>query len=70
MPCVSAGYWLFVCVPGEGQLVLLELVSDLGEEDCPAQGELCDLTAEHHVRFGPANPHSVQQKKLVIKNNT
>ncbi|XP_046879409.1 deleted in lung and esophageal cancer protein 1 isoform X5 [Hypomesus transpacificus] len=59
-----------ITIEGEGQLVLLELVSDLGEEDCPAQGELCDLTAEHHVRFGPANPHSVQQKKLVIKNNT
>ncbi|XP_062335007.1 deleted in lung and esophageal cancer protein 1 isoform X2 [Osmerus eperlanus] len=59
-----------ITIQGEGQLVLLELVSVLGEEECPAQGELCDLTAEHHVRFGPVNPHSVQQKKLVIKNNT
>uniref|UniRef100_A0A3Q4N0R9 DLEC1 cilia and flagella associated protein n=1 Tax=Neolamprologus brichardi TaxID=32507 RepID=A0A3Q4N0R9_NEOBR len=53
----------------EGQLIALELVSVSGGEEPPVVGEVRDLTAEHFIRFSPCNPHSVQQKKLVIRNN-
>uniref|UniRef100_A0A3P9CVN0 DLEC1 cilia and flagella associated protein n=1 Tax=Maylandia zebra TaxID=106582 RepID=A0A3P9CVN0_9CICH len=53
----------------EGQLIALELVSVSGGEEPPVVGEVHDLTAEHFIRFSPCNPHSVQQKKLVIRNN-
>ncbi|XP_045066363.1 deleted in lung and esophageal cancer protein 1 isoform X2 [Coregonus clupeaformis] len=59
-----------ITIQGEGQLIGLELVYVSGEEEVPALGELCDVTAEHYVRFPPANPHSVQQKTLTIRNNT
>ncbi|KAM3863421.1 deleted in lung and esophageal cancer protein 1-like [Diretmus argenteus] len=58
-----------VTIQGEGQMIALELVSVSGENGLPVLGELCDLTAEHFVRFSPCNPHSVQEKKLVIRNN-
>ncbi|KAM3860691.1 deleted in lung and esophageal cancer protein 1 [Diretmus argenteus] len=58
-----------VTIQGEGQVIALELVSVSGEKGLPVVGELCDLTAEHFVRFSPCNPHSVQEKKLVIRNN-
>ncbi|KAK2859516.1 hypothetical protein Q5P01_004136 [Channa striata] len=58
-----------ILIKGEGQLIALELVSVSGEMEPPVIGEVCDLTAEHFVRFSPCNPHSVQQKKLVIRNN-
>lgn len=49
---------------------MLELVAVEDGEDLPAFGELRDLTADHFVRFDPANVHSVLQKKVIIKNNT
>lgn len=59
-----------MCVfPGEGQRIALELVSVSGKKEPPVVGEVHDLTAEHFVRFSPCNPHSVQQKKLIIRNN-
>ncbi|XP_029979404.1 deleted in lung and esophageal cancer protein 1 isoform X2 [Sphaeramia orbicularis] len=58
-----------ISVEGEGQLIALELLSVSGERECPAVGEVHDLTAEHFVRFNPCNPHAVQQKRLVIRNN-
>ncbi|KAG5851028.1 hypothetical protein ANANG_G00088660 [Anguilla anguilla] len=58
-----------IFIQGTGQLITLELVSVTEGEDRPALGEICDLTAEHFIRFGPANPHSVLQKTLVIRNN-
>ncbi|XP_056155265.1 deleted in lung and esophageal cancer protein 1 [Lampris incognitus] len=58
-----------ITIQGEGQLIALDLVSVSGEEEQPAAGELHDLTAEHFVRFSPCNPHSTQQKKLLIRNN-
>ncbi|XP_066498604.1 deleted in lung and esophageal cancer protein 1 isoform X3 [Hoplias malabaricus] len=57
-------------IQGTGQLVMLELVAVEGGEDSPELGELRDLTADHFVRFDPANLNSVLQKKLIIKNNT
>ncbi|KAM3593795.1 uncharacterized protein V6R79_022034 [Siganus canaliculatus] len=58
-----------ISIEGEGQLIALELVSVSGEREPPVVGEVHDLTAEHFVRFSPWNPHSVQQKKIVIRNN-
>lgn len=60
---------LNVCFPGEGQVIALELVSVSGERALPVLGELHDITAEHFVCFSSCNPHSVQQKKVIIRNN-
>lgn len=57
------------CFAGEGQLIALELVSVSGENELPVIGEVHDLTAQHCVRFSSCNPHSVQQKKITIRNN-
>ncbi|KAM9337193.1 deleted in lung and esophageal cancer protein 1 [Symphorus nematophorus] len=58
-----------ISIEGEGQLIELELVSVSGEKEPPVVGEAHDLTAEHFVRFSPCNPESVQQKKVIIRNN-
>ncbi|XP_037612878.1 deleted in lung and esophageal cancer protein 1 [Sebastes umbrosus] len=58
-----------VSIEGEGQLIALELVSVSGKKEPAVVGEDHDLTAEHFVRFGPWNPHAVQQKKVIIRNN-
>ncbi|KAF7669259.1 hypothetical protein LDENG_00203330 [Lucifuga dentata] len=58
-----------ITIEGEGQLIALDLVSVSGEMEPPAVGEMHDMTAEHFVHFSPCNPSSVQQKKLVIRNN-
>ncbi|XP_031705648.1 deleted in lung and esophageal cancer protein 1 [Anarrhichthys ocellatus] len=58
-----------ISIEGEGQLIALELASVSGKKEPPVVGEVRDLTAEHFVRFSPCNPHSVQQKQLIIRNN-
>ncbi|XP_061522302.1 deleted in lung and esophageal cancer protein 1 isoform X1 [Phycodurus eques] len=58
-----------ICVQGEGQLIALELLSVSGKEQPPTLGEVHDMTADHFVRFDPCNPHAVQQKAVVIRNN-
>ncbi|XP_029313116.1 LOW QUALITY PROTEIN: deleted in lung and esophageal cancer protein 1 [Cottoperca gobio] len=58
-----------ISIEGEGQQIALVLVSVSGQKEPPVVGEVHDLTAEHFVRFSPCNPHSVQQKKLIIRNN-
>uniref|UniRef100_A0A3B4UY15 DLEC1 cilia and flagella associated protein n=1 Tax=Seriola dumerili TaxID=41447 RepID=A0A3B4UY15_SERDU len=58
-----------ISIEGDGQLIALELVSVSGEKEPPVIGEVHDLTADHFVRFSPCNPHSMQQKKLIIRNN-
>lgn len=58
-----------ITVQGEGQLIALELISVSWETEAPIFGELHDLTAEHFVRLGPCNPNSLQQKKIVVRNN-
>lgn len=50
-------------------MIALELVSVSGENEPPVIGEVHDLTADHFVRFSACNPQSVQQKRLVIRNN-
>ncbi|XP_022081791.1 deleted in lung and esophageal cancer protein 1-like [Acanthaster planci] len=56
---------------GEGQTAGVELaaVSDGGERQ-PAPGELCDVTAQHQIRFDPINPMTFTTKQLTIKNTT
>nr|XP_019942854.1 PREDICTED: deleted in lung and esophageal cancer protein 1 [Paralichthys olivaceus] len=58
-----------ISIEGEGQLIALELVSVPREKERPVIGEVHDLTAEHIVRFSSCNPHSMQQKKIIIRNN-
>ncbi|XP_078137059.1 deleted in lung and esophageal cancer protein 1 isoform X3 [Sander vitreus] len=58
-----------ISIEGLGQLIALELVSVSGKTEPPVVGEVHDLTAEHFVRFSPCNPHSGQQKKVIIRNN-
>ncbi|ROK23379.1 Deleted in lung and esophageal cancer protein 1 [Anabarilius grahami] len=58
-----------ITLQGTGQLVTVELVSVSGGEDQPEFGELCDITADHFVRFNPTNTHSTLKKTVVVKNN-
>ncbi|XP_073686554.1 deleted in lung and esophageal cancer protein 1 [Garra rufa] len=58
-----------ITLQGTGQLITVELVSISGGEDHPEFGELCDITANHYVRFNPTNPHSTLEKTVVVKNN-
>nr|XP_020458002.1 deleted in lung and esophageal cancer protein 1 isoform X2 [Monopterus albus] len=58
-----------ISIEGEGNRIALELVCVSGEREPPVVGEVHDLTADHFVRFSPCNPHSVQQKTLIIRNN-
>nr|XP_046227112.1 deleted in lung and esophageal cancer protein 1 isoform X2 [Scatophagus argus] len=58
-----------ISIEGEGQPIALELVSVSGKKEPPVVGETHDLTAEHFVRFSPCNPHCVQEKKIIIRNN-
>lgn len=41
-----------------------------GGENKPEPGEVTDVTAKHLVQFEPRNPHSTEEKKLVIRNST
>ncbi|XP_056306524.1 deleted in lung and esophageal cancer protein 1 [Danio aesculapii] len=59
-----------ITLQGTGQLITVELLSVSGGEDQPEFAELCDITADHYVRFNTANPHSTLQKTVVVKNNT
>ncbi|XP_051796597.1 deleted in lung and esophageal cancer protein 1 isoform X2 [Acanthochromis polyacanthus] len=58
-----------ISIEGEGKLIALELLSVSEETEPLGVGEVHDLTAEYFVRFSPCSPHSVQQKKVVIRNN-
>ncbi|NWI87030.1 DLEC1 protein, partial [Pitta sordida] len=59
-----------VTVTGVGELIALELLSVTGGESKPELGEATDVTAQHLLRFEPQNPHSSEEKKLVIRNST
>ncbi|KAK0139467.1 Deleted in lung and esophageal cancer protein 1 [Merluccius polli] len=60
----------YISVQGEGQSIALELISVSGEKTLPVLGEVRDRTAEHFVRFASCNPHCVERKAVVIRNNT
>ncbi|NXK08085.1 DLEC1 protein, partial [Herpetotheres cachinnans] len=59
-----------VTVTGVGQLIALELLFVTGGESKPEPGEVTDVTAQHLIRFDPQNPHTTEEKKLVIRNST
>ncbi|NXO50455.1 DLEC1 protein, partial [Aramus guarauna] len=59
-----------VTVTGVGQLIALELLFVTGGERKPEPGEVTDVTAQHFIRFDPQNPHTTEEKKLVIRNST
>ncbi|NXC55181.1 DLEC1 protein, partial [Aleadryas rufinucha] len=60
----------YVTVTGIGELVALELLFVTGGESKPELGEATHVTAQHLIRFGPQNPHTTEEKILVIKNST
>ncbi|NXQ91537.1 DLEC1 protein, partial [Nyctibius grandis] len=59
-----------VTVTGLGQLVALELLFVTGGESKPEPSEVTDVTARHLIQFDPQNPHTTEEKKLVIRNST
>ncbi|NXX79678.1 DLEC1 protein, partial [Urocolius indicus] len=59
-----------VTVTGVGQLTALELLFVTGGESKPEPGEVTDVTAQHLIRFEPQNPHTTEEKKLVVRNST
>ncbi|NXA35795.1 DLEC1 protein, partial [Eudromia elegans] len=59
-----------VTVTGIGQLIALELLFVTGGESDPELGEITDVTAQHHIRFDPQNPHTSVAKNLIIRNST
>ncbi|NXX45835.1 DLEC1 protein, partial [Tricholaema leucomelas] len=58
-----------VTVTGVGEMIALELVFITGGESKPEPGEVTDVTAQHLIRFEPQNPHTTEEKKLLIRNN-
>ncbi|NXG51454.1 DLEC1 protein, partial [Psilopogon haemacephalus] len=59
-----------VTVTGLGELIALELLFITGGESKPELGEVTDVTAQHLIRFDPQNPHTTEEKKLLIRNST
>ncbi|XP_053916144.1 deleted in lung and esophageal cancer protein 1 isoform X3 [Cuculus canorus] len=58
-----------VTVTGLGQLIALELLFVTGGESKYEPGEVTDVTAQHLIRFDPQNPHTTEEKMLVIRNS-
>ncbi|XP_038149593.1 deleted in lung and esophageal cancer protein 1 [Cyprinodon tularosa] len=58
-----------ISVEGEGQMLGKELVSVFEENKPFKDGEAHNITGENSVHFPTCNPHSVQQKRLVLRNN-
>lgn len=65
---VNSNTYLFF--QGVGQLIALELLFVTGGESKPELGEVTDVTAQHLIRFEPQNPHTTEEKKLIIRNST
>lgn len=65
---VNSNTYLFF--QGVGQLIALELLFVTGGESKPEPGEVTDVTAQHLIRFDPQNPHTTEEKKLVIRNSS
>ncbi|TWW70940.1 Deleted in lung and esophageal cancer protein 1 [Takifugu flavidus] len=59
-----------ITVEGEGQLIAVKFILASEKTERPSLAEARDLTAQHFVRFSPCNPHSVQQEKFIVRNNT
>ncbi|NXL51675.1 DLEC1 protein, partial [Podilymbus podiceps] len=58
-----------VTVTGVGELIDLELLFVTGGESKPEPGEVTDVTAQHLIRFDPQNPHTTEEKLLIIRNS-
>lgn len=59
-----------VLLQGLGQLIALQLLFVTGGESRPEAGEVPEGTAQHLVQFEPQNPHTTEEKQLVIRNST
>ncbi|XP_064495177.1 deleted in lung and esophageal cancer protein 1 isoform X1 [Pseudopipra pipra] len=59
-----------VTVTGVGELIALDLLFVTGGESKPELGEVTDVTAQHLIRFDHQNPHTSEEKSLVIRNST
>lgn len=59
-----------VLLQGLGQLIALQLLFVTGGESRPEAGEVSEGTAQHLVQFEPQNPHTTEEKQLVIRNST
>ncbi|NWX36964.1 DLEC1 protein, partial [Notiomystis cincta] len=59
-----------VTVTGVGELIALELLSVTGGESKAQLGEVTDVRAQHLIRFEPRNPHTREEKVLLIRNST
>ncbi|XP_070564757.1 deleted in lung and esophageal cancer protein 1-like [Ptychodera flava] len=55
---------------GEGQAAGVELASVSDGESFAMPGELCDVTAQHQIKFQTLNPMTYTQKKIVVRNTT
>ena len=64
---VNSNTYLFL--QGVGQLIALELLFVTGGESKPEPGEVTDVTAQHLIQFDPQNPHTTEEKKLIIRNS-
>ncbi|NXH39548.1 DLEC1 protein, partial [Dicaeum eximium] len=60
----------YVTVTGLGELITLELLFVTGGESKAQLGEVTDATAQHLIRFGPQNPHTTEEKIMIIRNCT
>ncbi|XP_071812080.1 deleted in lung and esophageal cancer protein 1-like isoform X2 [Apostichopus japonicus] len=57
-------------IKGEGQSAGVFLKSVTGGETPPLLGDLRDITAQHHIKFKPVNPLTMETKHIVIQNTT
>ncbi|NWW76135.1 DLEC1 protein, partial [Climacteris rufus] len=59
-----------VTVTGLGELIALELLFVTGGESKPELGEVTGVRAQHLIRFDPQNPHTTEEKQLIIRNSS
>ncbi|KAJ8025227.1 Deleted in lung and esophageal cancer protein 1 [Holothuria leucospilota] len=57
-------------IKGIGQTAGVLLKSVTGGESPPSLGDLQDISAQHHIKFTPVNPLTMDTKHIVIQNTT
>ena len=57
-------------VSGEGQVAGVQLSGVEGGVSEPLADELCDISAQHMIRFDNLNPYTYMQRSIAVKNNT
>lgn len=55
-------------IAGEGQTAATQLVSMEGGLADQLPGELCDISAQHLLKFDTLNPYTYYQKMMIVKN--